>query len=374
MTSPTPLHPTRTPVLVLCQDNGGLLEVTCSSLAAAGYRDVHVLAAPMLRWARHSRAVKSYTTLPAEVEEPVLLETLALTAARTGARVLLPVNIQDVSFAARFHRCLPDALACVPVPEAGQLAQVANKTCFTALTVGMGLPVPPSLAVTPGLTVDEVEAALPYPVLAKAIASAGGCGVHRLRDRAAVAEFLAAGHPGEFLLQQELPGNDLAMTLLCEEGEVFAFNLRQRWFGQRSCGEFGPPVDWEFFECPAVEALGRRWVRELKFTGIADFDLIFDAASSRAWFLECDPRMMFSQRACAVLGMNVSDLMVRRALGERLPEVRARQGHFLSMHSMRRWVREKAWRRPRRGPLYTGLRAVAQDPLPFLCRRLGIGG
>lgn len=377
MPAAAPAHSIRDiPVLVMCQENAGLLEATCSCLAAAGCREVHVLAAPMRTWARHSRSVRSFITLPdGPWTDALLLEEVEALTRRTGARVLLPVQTADVKFAARCRLTLPGGLVPVPMPDLARLEEVADKAQFTRLTASLGLPVPPALELTSTTTAEEIEHALRYPILAKALHTAGGTGIQRLMNLDALRAFLrnwdAQKH---YLLQQELPGSDLAMTLLCEAGEVFAFNLRQRWFTARGSDDFSPPVDFAFIDCPAVEEMGRRWVRDTRFTGVADFDLIFDEASQQAWFLECDPRMMFSQRACAVFRMNVAALLVERALGISRPEVRATPGHFLSLLHLGKWIRQRGWRLPRRGPLRTGLRAVASDPWPFLCRRLGIGG
>lgn len=360
----------------MCQDNAGLLEATCSCLVSAGFRHLHVLAAPMRTWARHSRGVKSFTTLPdGPWTDDVLLAALAELVPRSGARVLLPVQTADVAFAARHRGRLPGGLVNVPVPDPARVEEVADKARFTRLTASLGLPVPPSLELNEFTTAEQAEHVLRYPILSKALRSAGGIGVRRLRTPEELAGFLhARDRSHDFILQQEMPGNDLAMTLLCEAGEVYAFNLRQRWFGPRSCGEFGPAVDFEFMACDWLEEMGRHWVRETQFTGVADFDLIYNEASREAWFLECDPRMMFSQRACAVFGMNVAALLVERALGISRPFVRAQEGRFLSMLSMKQWIRQAGWKTKGRGPLRTGLRGVAADPLPFIYRRLGVGG
>jgi hypothetical protein len=76
-------------------------------------------------------------------------------------------------------------------------------------------------------------------------------------------------------------------------------------------------------------------------------------------FLECDPRMMASQRACHAFGVNMAALLCARARGEHFPRVYPDHGRFLSLTSLPRWLMRRGHNiGDSRSPLRMGLRSA----------------
>ncbi len=172
-----------------------------------------------------------------------------------------------------------------------------------------------------------------------------------MESMAGLETFLKQEDAHGYILQRYVAGEDVAMTLLADQGDVFAVALRKRWFTRRKANRFGPICDVELFHCDWLEQLGREFVRKTKFSGIADFDLRVDFSRHEASFLECDPRMMAGVTALRLFGVNIPRLLVERALDSARGCARTTCGHFLSFGSLTEWLMTGAWLKPRRGPL-----------------------
>ena len=369
----SPASPLHAPVLMVDGASSSLLEPTCGALAAAGFRSLHMLGGLRRTSARWSHRLQSFTASPpAPDDEPAFLETLFKTVRTTGAQVLLPVGTNDVRLLARHRDQLPPGVVCVPMPDAALLDELTDKLRFTRFMSAQGFALPRTFAVTPALTADEA-ATLKYPVIAKPNVGQGGAGCRRLADRTQLEHFLRESPSlPPYHVQEFIPGEDVYLTMLSEAGEVFAVAARRRWLHRPDENPFSPEPDLEFFDCDWLEEMLRSWIRQQRFSGVADFDLRVDFAARRATFLECDPRMMGSQRACLTFGVNMAALLCRRALGEKFPCVRAQPGRFLSLRSLPAWLKQRGWR-DRARPVRTGLRAALADPFPPLARRLRLG-
>jgi len=360
------------PVLLLSFYGDQLLMAAAEALARGGYTNVH--AAIRLAAAVHrTRHLTSCTTLPDETAgDDATLEALLALSRKTGAAALLPVRTDDVLFVAK-HRERLAGIHPAPVPDARLVSEVCHKLAFTRLAETHGLPVPRTVAVQPDLDAATVAGRLGLPLLAKPVIGESGAGIQRVETVEQLRTVISqAGPTGHSMLQEEVPGEDVALTLLADHGKAFAVIMRKRWFRRRNASPFRPMRDLEFFHHDWLEELGGAFVRATRFNGIADFDLRVDVQRRRAWFLECDPRLMGTTCAMAMFGVNVPCLLVDQALGQ-LPAgycARAEAGHFLSMRSLPAWLASGAWRQPRHGPLRMRWRSLVDDTIAALHQML----
>lgn len=368
----------RTSVLVFSQRHLALANLACEALAHAGGMEIHVALGCEPRWLRWSRRPRSLARLrPGPGGDAEMLQQLAALARATGADVLLPVAAPDVAFVSHHRAALAESVRPVAVPEPGLLADLTDKERFARLASQIGAPVPRTLRPGGADSAERILERLSLPLIAKRIHGEGGRGSRLIADERALREFLrpAGGAEGRHVLQERVRGEDVALTLLAERGEPFAVGLRRRWFTPPGESEFAPITAVEFFASDWLEELGRDFVRATRFSGIADFDLKVDFDRRRAWFLECDPRLMGGTVAATRFGLNVPALLVGQALGRLAPGhcVRCAPGHFIVSSAMPAWLRACGWRLPRRGPVRTGLALQLRDPLASLLRAVGEG-
>ncbi len=368
----------RTSVLVYSQRHLALTNLACEALAHAGGIEIHVALGCDPRWLGWSRRPRSLTRLQPETagEAEVVHQLLRLARAR-GAEVLLPVATPDVALVSHHRAALAAAVRSVAVPAPDLLAELTDKARFARIALQAGAPVPRTLRPDEVDSTEEILARLSLPLIAKRVDGEGGRGSRLILEERELREFLrtTAGTDGSHVLQERVHGEDVALTLLADRGEPFAAILRRRWFTPPGEAEFAPITAVEFFQSDWLEALGREFVRATRFSGIADFDLKVDFTHRRAWFLECDPRLMGGTAAALRFGLNVPALLVEQALGRLAPGscARSANGHFIATSSVRAWLRARGWRLPRRGPVRTGLALQLRDPLASLLRAIERG-
>ncbi len=342
------------PILLLSTQADHLAKTAAEMLVRGGYPNVHT-AIRIPSGSHVSLHVSSYTLLPpADEDHDTTLDALLAFFRKLRTAALLPVRTEDALFVAQRRTALTETHP-VPVPEYDLLRAVCTKLTFTRLAESLNLPVPRTVACEPNLDADAIAEQLKLPLFAKPVIGESGTGIRRLHSATALRAFIKTkvAPAGQFLFQEEVPGEDVARTLPADQGDVFAVAIRKRWFRRPNTPPFSPICDVEFICTEWLEELGRSFVRATQFSGIADFDLKVDFEHRQAWFLQCDPRLMGTMRSMALFGVNVPKLPADRALG-RLPAgycARTETGYALSLRSVPAWLASGAWQQPHRGPL-----------------------
>jgi predicted ATP-grasp superfamily ATP-dependent carboligase len=347
-----------TPVIVL-SFHPLAMKSTCEALAYGGQVEIHAVTGIQIDRRYGTEFLSSATVLPPNPcgDEQIVKIILSL-ARRIGATALVPVWTDDVAFVSRNYEALRDAHP-IPVPNRKLLEKLVNKLYFMRLAESLGFSTPVTIKMVSTLDVQETIDRLGLPILAKPVIGEGGVGIIEISNAETLKKLLeCSAVDAGMILQQKVPGKDVALTLLADKGKIFSVMMRKRWFTRRQSRAFDPIADIEFFRDDWLEGLGREFVHQTQFSGIADFDLRVDFESHRVWFLESDPRMMGGLISALLFGLNIPWLLVEQTRGH-LPAdfcARPETGHFLSLRSIPEWIARAAWRQPRRGPLRTNLR------------------
>lgn len=353
-------------VLIMTSSPRPILRAVIEALCTDKFARVHVVMKDAgSSSARISRFISSLTVIPGDATDSECMQAVRGVAVREGTDVLLPVWTEDVLLVSQQGEAFM-SMCPVVVPEAGILSQLIDKLNFVRLMGNLGLPVPKTLVFNPALSSHEVISAIGLPLLIKPRSSESGRGIRLLETKQDLDQVLAdPTRLCEATFQECVPGEDVALTMLADKGRVFAIALKKRWFTRKKSGRFAPMCDVAFFEDDWLEYLGRRFVEQTSFSGIADFDMRVDFSARKAWFLESDPRLMGSVASNRLFGVNVPRLLVEHALGLHQDSfcVRNRLGSFLTLGSVKDWVIGRGWRLPRTGPVRTNWRAVVADPL-----------
>jgi hypothetical protein len=133
----------------------------------------------------------------------------------------------------------------------------------------------------------------------------------RIDSRADLIAYAAAQPAGDLfpiLAQDYLPGQDIDLSVLCDDGEIVAWTIQESVPGESR--------SLRFLRNQAVLDMGSQLVRAIGFHGIAHFDLRHDERDGSIRFIECNPRFWGSVQYSAWAGVNFPDLGVRMAVGE----------------------------------------------------------
>ncbi len=235
--------------------------------------------------------------------------------------VLLPVSVEGIRLVAAQQRALTHHVAIPPLPDLATLDMANDKTALCRFARGCNVPLPPSLVFP-----DEVPDAgallhLAYPVLLKPPSLDGGRGFHLFHDPQALSNFLETNRAGRagsrYLLQSYLPGLDFGLNVLCRDGEILAFTVQKNPLTVSL--PFGPAAGIHFVaDAPPLE-IGKRLLSALRWNGVANLDMLRDAATGETVLLEMNPRYWRTVLGSVYAGVNFPYLACLAALGRPLP-------------------------------------------------------
>ncbi|GAA1716980.1 hypothetical protein [Brachybacterium phenoliresistens] len=333
--APVPAAPPVQPVIV-----GG--DIGAYSLARAFHEAYGVRSIVISRlrgWHVDRSAIIENVSCPDPFDPAQLAPVLAqVAAAHSGAPVML-LGSADATVKAII--AVRDTMGALPegwtAPYVGMDAFRAGteKQNFTALCERLGVDHPATRVVDLAQEVDpDLEVPFTYPVIAKPAEVsewkkadfAGKSKVHTVASRAELLDLLRrireAGYRESIIVQDRVPGDDQAMRILtcyCDADSRVRFaSYGRTLLEEHSPGAIGNPAAIITAVDPDVVDQAQRLVRELGWTGYANFDLKYDHRDGRTKFFELNPRLGRSNYYVTAGGHNPVTWYVREHLGEGL--------------------------------------------------------
>jgi len=180
-----------------------------------------------------------------------------------------------------------------PVPDPASFDALATKDRFMALCRRLALPHPRGavFADRAGLLQAVEKKRLRLPAILKPVDSAGSVGVVRV-DSANARAVAGTIDYAPILAQDFIAGEDRSLTVFCHEGRV--------------CSEIvysHPDGVFAFTSEPAFSALVRSLVKDMKLSGVFNFDARIEAGG-KVWLIECNPRFFYNMDVAMVAGLN----------------------------------------------------------------------
>jgi len=304
----------QTPIRILLSEGSSLsARQTITALGRCGYI-LDVCDPNPLCISRFSRFVRRFYRCPAVGTDPLgYLAFVLQHLTRERYDVLLPVHEQAFLFA-KVRARLPVGVR-VALADFDAFLQVQGKVAFAHLMDQLSLPQPITHVVR---SRAELEALDHFPCYLKTDYSTAGQGVWRVtdsvkRDRAAL-ELEQRGLLGgtrAIVVQEEAPG------ALCQAQAVFAHGhlLAAHCTQTRGMSIGGGHAARTGVDHPQVREHLVTLGQALGWHGPLALDYLFDEASARPCYIECNPRLVEPMNA-TLSGVNLADLTVRVALGE----------------------------------------------------------
>lgn len=296
-------------------------------LGAAGMRS-HVLSTDALAPSRGSRHALSCHVSPYSSDD-AFLERTAAAVTRTGADVLVGVNVPTIARAVRLSASLQRIAPCLPLPPPGPFAASLDKLAFARLVGTHGIAHPTTVSCTPPAA-EAFAAEHGLPVLAKPVEGAFGRGIRKFDDLGLLKAFArsptVAATP--YLLQQFVAGSDVDCSVLCRDGDVLAYTVQRPL--PSSTRTFSAPDAIEMVDDPRVITLVRALMKALQWHGVAHVDLRYDEQRTHLYVLELNPRFWGSLQGSLRAGVNFPALAAQVALGVPVSTSAARPCTFVS--------------------------------------------
>ena len=324
-----------------------------------------------VRFSRHHRLYK-FKSIGTDYEER--LKSAVEIIKRFNIDVILPVSEEGAEFVAAKHQALSEMVAISPIPDLQSLKIARNKWLLNQFASEQRLPTPSSILVTLGSAFDQRISALEYPVLLKPTSLTDGPGIRRFDTLSDLRRFLK-GQDGtlfkdKYLVQTYVPGSDLGLSVLCQDGEILAFTVQHNIISGPH--RFGPPMAMELIRQDDVLDIGRKLLSALRWSGVAHIDFRRDSRDGQAKIIEVNARYWRSLLGSLVAGVNFPYLACLTARGVSFPMPKyqlSKYAHtttaikegllwFLGKSSLKGFTFRK-----------TGLRFFLTDPLPEVVKR-----
>jgi predicted ATP-grasp superfamily ATP-dependent carboligase len=350
-------------ILVISKDDYHSRWVTFS-LASVGHR-VAAMTSGAHRLTRLSRHCRAHTPVDAgmlERQENSLVDRIADHCRHHGIQCIVPADLPATLLLAKGREALK-GLRIFPVSDPDLIRRLHNKWEFYQMVTGLGLPTPKTWRLENREQTEQ--APLAFPLMVKPIARDGGAGVQRIESRAALMGMLdgyARKYGWPILAQEHVPGKDIDISVLADQGRIVAWTIQINHGGRLSL--------IEFCDHPRILEVATTLIQSCRYHGVMHFDMRIDERTNSPVFIEANPRFWASLRHSVWSGVNFAALGVRVACGEDV------SGRFTPVKgpcrdpgfSIRPFVRALLHGRPRpenwSGPTETGWRCHLDDPLP----------
>jgi carbamoyl-phosphate synthase large subunit len=313
---PVPL----TEVTVCVTGAGGPAGFNCIRSLAESDLEPRIVAVDMDRKAPglYHGSHAGYVVPPARSEDFVL--ALSRVLEREKADVLLPTVDEEIRALCRepvLENLSRVTGFILPPEEVAARALDKFVTVFTAKREG--LPVPETVVVETLGGARERAEAVGYPLVAKPSRSRGARGVRYVHGPGDVEEAwrAASEEGGQVLFQEYVSGPVFTIGIVADrEGGIAASIVLRKTKEIPPSG--GVAVAGVTVSNPELQDLGERYVRALEWVGPASVEVKMDERDGSYKLMEVNPRLFGYNYLAAKAGVNLAEVTVRLALGEKV--------------------------------------------------------
>lgn len=308
--------------VLLIATNDHLAVNVLQSLAVESIR-ADVMSLRRLRWAGLSRYSGKYASCRIEsLLEPnsAFADVINRYCMNESIDIVIPVDVLSTACLAKIGPLITAPV--FPIPTLSHILLLNDKWRFKQLLDELGIPTPQTIIVRNREEIPRPD--IDFPVVVKPLDREGRVGVKRLDSINDMDTYFSDKKNNFYwpcLIQEYIPGHDICISVLAEQGEVIYRTIQER----SSQGRI------QFIEHPDILQAVSEICTKLKYTGLAHFDVRIDSRDNSIKFLECNPRFWGSLIASTFAGVNFTVLGIGMGLRQPRPtEITYRSGLLLS--------------------------------------------
>jgi D-aspartate ligase len=346
---------------------------TARSLAHSNQVKLYILSNKRWTPIRFSRHCRLYKFRPMEADREARLNALTEMMKQVHVDVILPVSEEGVLFAATERETLSKLAALPPIPDVETLKIARNKWSLNQFACQHNLPAPEAVLITLDPAFDQRISAMEYPVLLKPTSLTDGQGIRYFDTPDDLQRFLK-GQDGtlfkdQYLVQTYVPGYDLGLSVLCQDGEILAFTIQSGIMAHR----LGSLRAMEFVRQDDVLAVGQKLVSALRWSGVAHIDFRYDSRDGKPKLIEMNARYWGSLLGSLVAGVNFPYLacLTAQGISFSMPEYQLSKYAYTTI-AIKEGLLWLLGKNSLKGFSFreTGLRFFLPDPFPEVVKRL----
>lgn len=337
----------RIPVLILAWDYW-LTVNTLYCLQQQKHVELHFLSHQDKNPFRFSRRIKSHHYFLKNAPDEARVAFIKQVVEKTGARVLMPINRVGFEFAIQNKEALQRFVALIPVPELWSFKIAEDKGQLAEFMAANAIPTPATL-VNLGDNLEQRLEGFPFPALVKPRFGFGGKGsvgepdITMFTDRAKLLEFVRRHQhlAHRLLIQSHVEGYVVGCNVLCEQGRLLAYTIQK---GVLKNQHFAPSLGIEFIYDQQVSEVVSDLLAKLRWSGVANLDLIYDEKTNDVKVLEINPRFWLTINGSMVrASVNFPYLACLRALNLPIDMAPYQVGKYIPLLSFLKYkVRDRS--------------------------------
>jgi predicted ATP-grasp superfamily ATP-dependent carboligase len=298
--------------------------------------------------------------------------------------ILLPINVDMIDFLISYADDELRSLVRWPVQPSSAAFQItSDKTLFSELLEAHEISQPKTVQFDPAdpsnpLTRSALQK-LRFPVITKPSWGGGGAGMRVWDNHKDLLPYLETHSTvsNPLIVQEFITGHELGTALFCHEGKILYQTIQRKIYPWEE-NAFQPSKGLRFMDAPQVRDLAERVMGALRWSGIAQMDILVDNKTGVFDLLEINPRYWGSVLASQRMGVNFPEIACRRTLDLPILPIQYRQGKYITSAGYLHYLKERLL--GRKGPdnflwKESAFQELLQDPLPRIvqfCQRLNL--
>lgn len=317
-------------ILLLDGENKLAVYIAQCLAAAEGNFKLHIFSDEPWGPVRFSRHRKSYIVCK-ENEDERLLERIKETVRKNGVDMILPAGEPGTHFAALHRDELTTLTRVAPGPSVESFETIHNKWLMSEFLAEAQIPTPITVLHTADDSFQQQITGLTFPVLMKpAAGKSGGVGIQRFDQLDDLLAYLDEHDlpPGEYLIQEFIPGYDIDASFLSVDGKILAYTVQRGFL--YSPKPYAPPAGIRFLHDDQITDVITRAAAALKWSGVAHVDMRFDERDGLAKIVEINPRYWGSLLGSLKAGINFPYLHILAGYGIEFPRPEYQEERFVA--------------------------------------------
>jgi predicted ATP-grasp superfamily ATP-dependent carboligase len=281
---------------------------------------------------RFSRHVTQFFSQGRGEDDEERLAAIRHVVKQTRADVILPVDQRTIRLLSVQGGTMSQLTAVAPISVTEAFDIAANKWLLAEFLKKSAIPCPPTILYQADQGFDQRLSTIPFPVLIKPVHGKAGQGIKLFDNPSELLKFSKEHICSEkFIVQPFIRGYDIDCSVLCQEGKILAYTIQKGFIeGPRP---FSPPGGIEFLYDDGTYDIVSSLITALKWTGIANIDLLYDEQDKQVKVIEINPRFWGSLLGSLTAGVNFPYLACLAGLKANLPKVEYQPCRFVKRNA-----------------------------------------
>ena len=263
---------------------------------------IHILSKEKWVESRFSRHLSSFTHYDGQEREKIQVKFFLEMIVEKGIDVILPSNVPAIRMISKHKEKFERLGLKISLPSVESLDIANSKWNLAEFLNKNDLPIPKTFFLN-SQNINELDE---FPILFKPLSGWNGSGFQLIKNKEGL-KSLRTSKIKNYIGQEYVDGIDMCVNVICENGSVLAQTIQKGILPSND--EFKPNLGADFIRDEKLSNIIESVLEKLSWSGVVNFDVIFDPIKNRYYIIEMNPRFWGSIEASESVGVNFPYLM-----------------------------------------------------------------